>query len=397
MLRGERLAAARDAKKIKDALEQALQLDASLDDAYFGIGLDHYYADVAPTAAKILRWLLFLPGGDRVKGLNEMLQARQRGVLLRGEADYQLHLIYLWYEQQPAARPELLHDLDARIRPTRSSFSASRKWRTSTGTIVRPVHGPGRRCWSAHGRRVPDAARRAIRARLALSAQLDAIDETDRAIEQLRAVLGADPRVVSRADLARAQAQSARPTIDSAARRRGEGIRRRHEPVVGDHRDRTRAHPRCAAAPRLSAQPTGCRSTAGARSSAALERTALARSVELDPLDPVARYRFARVLAARGEPIARRQLVLIRVRVAPAFVLASADVAYAQLLERDGDRARAIEAIAPLRTVGGDSARVTTRAALDRLARNDSSCTFFDFFMRLCLTVTVLDRNLHLV
>ena len=29
-----------------------------------------------------------------------MLQARDRGELLRGEADYQLHLVYLWYEQK---------------------------------------------------------------------------------------------------------------------------------------------------------------------------------------------------------------------------------------------------------------------------------------------------------
>ena len=73
--------------------------------------------------------------------------------------------------------------------------------------------------------------------------------------------------------------------------------------------------------------------------------TALTRAIELDPLDQVARYRFARVLTARGDPIrAKEQLeTLIRAHVAPAFVLASAYVAYAQLLERDGDRARAIE------------------------------------------------------
>src|SRR6185503_15984363 len=83
VLRGERLAAARDGKKIKDTLERALQLDATLNDAHFGIGLYHYYADVAPAAAKVLRWLLFLPGGDRVKGMSEMLQARDRGEVLR--------------------------------------------------------------------------------------------------------------------------------------------------------------------------------------------------------------------------------------------------------------------------------------------------------------------------
>src|SRR5439155_25963346 len=112
VLRGERIAAALDGKKIKDALERALQLDPTLNDAYFGIGLYHYYADVAPAAAKILRWLLLLPGGDRAKGLQEMLQAHERGELLRGEADYQLHLVYLWYEHKPGQALDLLETLE---------------------------------------------------------------------------------------------------------------------------------------------------------------------------------------------------------------------------------------------------------------------------------------------
>jgi hypothetical protein len=114
VLRGERLAAVREGKKIKDALERALSLDPSIDDAHFGIGLYHYYADVAPPAAKFLRWLLFLPGGDRVKGLQEMLETRTKGVLLKGEADYQLHQVYLWYEKQPQRAIELLLELDRR-------------------------------------------------------------------------------------------------------------------------------------------------------------------------------------------------------------------------------------------------------------------------------------------
>src|SRR5919107_1429123 len=89
---------ARDGKRIKDALERALELDPDMHDAWFGIGLYHYYADVAPTDAKVLRWLLFLPGGDRIKGMEEMRRARNHGVLLRSEADYQLHVLYLWYE-----------------------------------------------------------------------------------------------------------------------------------------------------------------------------------------------------------------------------------------------------------------------------------------------------------
>ena len=114
VLRGQRLAAAREGKTVKDALERALRLDPSLDDAYFGIGLYHYYADVAPAYARLLRWLLLLPGGDRVAGLQEMLRARERATILRGEADVQLALIYLWYERRPQDAIALLESLDAR-------------------------------------------------------------------------------------------------------------------------------------------------------------------------------------------------------------------------------------------------------------------------------------------
>src|SRR5262249_49380405 len=85
--RGERLAAARDGKHIKEALERAYSLDPTMDDARFGVGLYKYYADIAPTAAKVLRFFLMLPGGDRVAGLKDMEAVHERGVLLRGEAD----------------------------------------------------------------------------------------------------------------------------------------------------------------------------------------------------------------------------------------------------------------------------------------------------------------------
>ena len=100
VLRRERLAASRDGKRIKDALERALELDPALHDAKFGLGMYHYYADVGPAALRFLRWMLLLPGGDRALGLREMLDARDHGSVVRGEADYQLHLIYLWYERR---------------------------------------------------------------------------------------------------------------------------------------------------------------------------------------------------------------------------------------------------------------------------------------------------------
>jgi hypothetical protein len=44
-----------------------------------------------------------------------MLQVRERGELLRGEADFQLYVIFVWYEHDPARGIELLKSLDARF------------------------------------------------------------------------------------------------------------------------------------------------------------------------------------------------------------------------------------------------------------------------------------------
>ena len=63
--RVERLAAARDGKRIKESLEKALALDPAMHDAEFGIGMYRYYAGVAPAIFRFLRFLLLLPGGDR--------------------------------------------------------------------------------------------------------------------------------------------------------------------------------------------------------------------------------------------------------------------------------------------------------------------------------------------
>jgi tetratricopeptide (TPR) repeat protein len=121
ILRGQRLAAARDGNRIRAALERALAIDPTLSDAYFGIGIYHYYAAVAPAAAKFLRWLLLLPGGNREQGLREIREARDHGLLLSGEADFQLQRIDRWYEHRPEEALSLLEDLDARY-PTNPLF-----------------------------------------------------------------------------------------------------------------------------------------------------------------------------------------------------------------------------------------------------------------------------------
>ena len=112
--RSERVAAARDGKRIRTVLERALHLDPEMHDAKFGIGMYRYYADVAPAALRVLRWLLMLPGGNREEGLAQMLEAREQGYVIRGEADYQLHLIYLWFEDRSHDALALIRSLQVR-------------------------------------------------------------------------------------------------------------------------------------------------------------------------------------------------------------------------------------------------------------------------------------------
>lgn len=194
VLRGERLAAARDGKRVKDALERALALDPSLQDAWFGIGLYHYYADVAPAALKVLRFLLLLPGGDRIQGLREMERTRERGELLRGEADFQLHWLYLWYEDRPERALELLRGLDARY-PTNPLFLQR------IATVEHEYfsnHQASAASWQAL---LDRAARGAVslpaladaRGRVGLAAEATEVGEPSRAIALLEPLIDARP------------------------------------------------------------------------------------------------------------------------------------------------------------------------------------------------------------
>ena len=192
--RGQRVAAARDGNRIRVALERALSLDPTLEDAYFGVGLYHYYAAVAPAAAKLLRLLLFLPGGNRAQGLREMLQAREHGELLRGEADYQLHWLYLWYEQQPARALELLQSLDARY-PSNPIFL--RRIAQVQDEYLHD-HAASAAAWQAlldraEARHVEAGELAEMDARIGLGSELVEMDHADRAVEQLEIVIARRP------------------------------------------------------------------------------------------------------------------------------------------------------------------------------------------------------------
>ncbi len=216
--RGQYLAAARDGKRIHDSLQQAIKLDSSLDDAYFGLGLYHYYAAIAPRAARILSALLFLPGGDRAGGLREMEQTRSRGMLLRGEADYQLHLIYLWYERQWTTALGLIDGLRARyphnpvfylrLANVQADYMGNHKAALQTYRALLDAALAGR---------VAERTMSEVNARLGMAQEMDALCDTAGAVEQLRAVIAQKPSAPY-SSLARAHHQLG-VALDRAGRR----------------------------------------------------------------------------------------------------------------------------------------------------------------------------------
>jgi len=400
VLRGERVTAAREGKKIKDALERALELDPSLDDAYFGIGLYHYYAAVAPTAAKVLRFFLFLPGGDREQGLKEMLKAREHGELLRGEADYQLQILYLWYEQEPAKAIEILERLDARY-TTNPLFLRQI-------AQIRDTHFHDHPASAAAWRTLLDRARAGrvhapesseIRARTGLAIELDAMFETDRAIDELTKALHFPDAVMpygarAEADRLLGNAQDRLGRHDLALRAYAAALAATPEDDALKTKEQVQAAQRqtpdrrATQSYRLSLE--GWRALEGGsaeRASAALEQ-----ALALEPDDTVARYRYARALEARGE-IAQARQELERVIAArppaPAFVLASAFTDCAQLVERSGDAERALSLYRYAIDVVGGTPRAHAEAirGVKRLEGGGNRAQFLTFDARLCLTL----------
>ncbi|MEO7274413.1 MAG: hypothetical protein ABI211_20660, partial [Vicinamibacterales bacterium] len=190
VLREERVAAARDGKRIKQALERSIELAPGLEDAYFGIGLYQYYADIAPAAAKVLRFLLLLPGGNKQEGLAQMLRARNGGRLLQGEADYQLHLIYLWYERQPTRALELLRGLQKRY-PDNPVFPA--QIADIQDAYLHDVTA-SLDAWRgllamARDQRINLPGIAEAQARLGAARQLEALHQSDRALELLQGIV----------------------------------------------------------------------------------------------------------------------------------------------------------------------------------------------------------------
>ena len=374
VLRNDKLSAARDGKRIKLALERAVTLDPNLDDAYFGLGMYKYYADVAPAAAKFLRFLMLLPGGDRREGLEQMLRARSRGRLLQGEADYQLHIVYLWYERQTPRALQLLRSLHERY-PANPLFQAqiAEIQDAYEHDITASLASWRALLAAAREQRANAPVLSEVQARLGVARQLEALYQTDDAIDALQAAIalrpaapyGALPLAYLRLGEAydrlgeRAAAMEAyRTSIAGAVTPDPYNVR-----AQATERLRRAPNPKHAEAYRLSLD--GWRHLERGDVPAAL--TALERSIALNAGDPVARYRFGRVEQARKQDaaaLAQFEHAIRGARTCPPPILGTAYLEAARLYERRGQRDRALGYYHTVSSLFGAAA--DTRAAATR-------------------------------
>ncbi|MGH9857886.1 MAG: tetratricopeptide repeat protein, partial [Acidobacteriota bacterium] len=100
-LRGSYFSAGRDAARGKNHLERVLQLQPKQYDAFYNLGVYNYLAGTLPGYAKVLKTLLFLPGGSKEKGLNYLNIAAKRSAYFGAEAELILARFYGDFEDQP--------------------------------------------------------------------------------------------------------------------------------------------------------------------------------------------------------------------------------------------------------------------------------------------------------
>ena len=375
--RGQRLAAARDGKRIKDALDRALALEPTLEDARFGIGLYKYYADIAPVAAKILRFLLLLPGGDKVSGLRDMQATEARGQLVAGEALYQLHWIYFWYEQQPLRGLAALERLSAR-------YPGNPHFLQRIGDVqVEYFHDAARslEAWqrltdTAPASGTPQLAQ--VRGRLGAAEQLDSLLETDRSLPEIRRVLALAPaRPIG--TVARAQVLLGRMLDRLGHRDEAVAAYRAAASARVPDGDPDRVGPQArmglSRAPERAAAEGYRLSLAGwrafERGDLSMAAAPLSRARTLAPADAMIRVRLAKVTAHTQTDRALAEfdaVIAARPQVTPV-ALTAAYVWSAELLESRGARAQAIDRYrAATRVFAGDSRMAdVARKALARL------------------------------
>jgi tetratricopeptide (TPR) repeat protein len=110
--RGSWLKAANDGLIALPAVRKAYELEPNNYDVLLGMGIYNYYAEVVPDLYPIVKPLMiFLPSGDKKKGLEQLELAAQKARYAKTEAAYFLLQTYFTYEKQYIRALELARDL----------------------------------------------------------------------------------------------------------------------------------------------------------------------------------------------------------------------------------------------------------------------------------------------
>lgn len=89
-LRFEKMPVARAGVEGRKHLLRCLELDPGMADAYLGLGLYNYYVDTLSAMAKILRFFMGIPGGDKRAGLRQLEIDSAMGELTQMEARFNM-------------------------------------------------------------------------------------------------------------------------------------------------------------------------------------------------------------------------------------------------------------------------------------------------------------------
>ena len=89
-LRFQKMPVARAGVEGRKHLLRCLELDPDMADANLGLGLYNYYVDTLSTMAKMLRFFMGIPGGDKHVGLRQLETAATKGELTQAEARFNM-------------------------------------------------------------------------------------------------------------------------------------------------------------------------------------------------------------------------------------------------------------------------------------------------------------------
>src|SRR5260221_2023173 len=124
-LRGEGRNRARVGVRAREHLLRAKAMNADLADADFGLGLYNYYIDTLSAVARVLRFFMGVPGGNKKEGIRQLQHAIEEGVLVPPEARFYLAINLHNYDQQYNRALEIISPLAEKY-PSNALFQLAR-------------------------------------------------------------------------------------------------------------------------------------------------------------------------------------------------------------------------------------------------------------------------------